>query len=300
MTLALAAAAHLLLAVLAGARAGVELDYEAPPDARCLTRSEFSDELGALLGHRPVERGASRVARVRYLREGARLRGELSLFERGAGSAVRERGHRALTGAAEECAGLGKSLAMALAVALDPQASRRLAPTTPSAPAAGGAEAHLGPMLHLAQTPGLAAGLSAGLLLGASPRAGRIQLGAEASYALATTRPEVVGLVRSSLARVTLLGCARLLVLRGCAAAHAGLLQVEGQSFAENRRARTVLVGLGPRLEVSVPVGRLAVGALAEAPLSLVRPRVVLDERELWRMPAWSLTAAARVGLTFD
>lgn len=115
-------------------RPRVQLVYEA--EARCPDRRALDAAVSARLGYSPFDERSARVARVRLFSAGPTLRGTLELVD----------GERSLgrkTFASKDCQELASSVALALAIALDPLHAERPvvvepmppAPVSPPAPA---------------------------------------------------------------------------------------------------------------------------------------------------------------------
>lgn len=122
------AAAIALAAANAPAGGGARLELERATGAeRCPERAEFESTVAARLGAAPWSPTATRLVRVVFAPEGKRLVGRLELLDGAAVLGVREARSGGL-----DCDELAESLALAVAIALEPPAA------TPPRPASCG------------------------------------------------------------------------------------------------------------------------------------------------------------------
>lgn len=292
-----------------------ELRYERESGAEgCPSESDLRDAVAARLGYDPFEskEGLDTIV-VRVKREGARLRGSIERVDR----ARAQRGRpTVITSNAGDCAELGSSLAVALAIAVDPLSLTREPPAArapaereviaPPLPATSNVASRESPSPP-ATTPDpppqvvVAAGpaISWGALPSASPG---IRVAAGLSMAMLEVTVEGrfdppvkvedrVGAVEASLALATLVPCFRYRFALGCAEVSAGALRGTGLGFDHTREDNTFYMSAGARLGFEVALTKnLAVRALFEGIVPLRPTRLEADGALVWSTPAFSFS----------
>jgi hypothetical protein len=104
------------------------------------------------------------------------------------------------------------------------------------------------------------------------------------------------GRARAWVGSASLLPCAHLSLLRGCAVATAGRLEASGVGVAAAETRAAVYLALGARLAFEVPVApRLALFAHADLMASMSRPTLRVGADDVWRAPP--LSSALGIGV---
>jgi hypothetical protein len=95
-------------------------------------------------------------------------------------------------------------------------------------------------------------------------------------------------------------GCAHLRVFSGCLVSKLGRVEVRGFGVDLPRSSGSVLTQLGPRIALGDRIGRRWVAALRfEALATLAPSSVELNQEEVWRTPALTLSAGLDVAAVF-
>jgi hypothetical protein len=340
-TAACAAAAIALGASLSAAEhASVTLDYSRAEAAMtCPDEATFRGLVAARLGYDPFVAAGTRALAIVFERRGNEVVGRVNL----SGASAQERRERALRGGAGECFELATSMALIVAVAVDPEALQARpespetstpapSPTPPAPPAPTPAEAtavpaqppSLPPTTPVPDHPArprtsvrleLAALLPAGIV--PEPRGGaraavaydrgRWSLAAEGAFLFPSSRdnPEGVGNVSAFVASASLVPCVSPLDAQSwwldlCAVASVGALRSTAQGVSRAEPATDLFATAGPRAAISVLLSRsVGVGLSAEAPVTLSRVHLYLEERdrrrEVWAQASVGFIAAVSV-----
>lgn len=276
------------------ARPTARLVYVTDDPSACPNEQQVSAAVSERLGYVPFQAGATRVVTLMVKRRGAGWFGTVEAIEDAS-----VRGRRELTSDSRSCADLVSSLALSVALLLEPDGkiAEREAPAPPASrasnhaapapapqivdprddPFANGASTPAeprGPEPHRAHRAVWAFGLIAAGSLGSEPRlapAGGLfgdvrfegwRLGIDARADVPTSSEPVGGVgVRVWLAQGTLVPC----LVRGftavCALASMGALSASGEgALARPRREHAAYVALGGRFEATLP---LSMGPIA-------------------------------------
>ena len=306
--------------VLATERARARLVYARDPEAaRCPDEETFRALVGARLGYDPFEEGHDLSLSVDFDREGAELTARVRLGSRAGG----ERGRRTLHSTEVDCGELSTSVALAVAMALDPNAVRSQTAVAAPPAASPAARPEPSPIVRPAETrdraerpppvaasrTGLGWRLDAGLALGSGVVPG-LTLGPRASVALETrvlsvgiegaavlpgTETSSFGEVSASAVYGSLVPCVHPFsgAVRPelCLAASLGALFAEARSVTRSYPSTDVYAAVGPRAAAQVAITEsLGLRALVELPATLSRLHLLIDdrgtERQVWASPS--------------
>jgi len=285
----------------------VRLEYTvASPEARCPSAEGLRALTAARLGYDPVTPEAGRLARVSVALRGGQVVGVLELLDE-AGHTL---GTRTLTAAAQSCESLAQSMALALAIAIDPQALLG-APRQPAAASAAPTEPLPPPQptsapwrwttrLSVGAEVGAVPGTAVGLGVEAEARGERVGLAAWGQLSLMPSLAEYGGFVDASAVRAGLDGCAFASAFGLCLRAGGGALTVSGRGFPGSRQSTLPLATVGPRATAAWrPAPSLELRLYAGMDVALSRDSVFLGTLDAWQAPALSLDAGGSVGWTF-
>ena len=306
------------LDALADGAINVALDYDRGPGAEaCPDVSGFESIVRARVGHDPFVAPASVRARVRIVRKDGELIGTLEVD----GSRA-----RAIRSASRDCDEIVASIALALAIRIDPsslapmpappieqappaapeQKAREAgaditpapAPSTPSpTPQSFTLRSSIGALAAIGSGPQLTGGAT--LQLGVRSR--DVSVGLEGRVDLPTDEGAASGgRVRAGLLAGTLLPCLHHQVLLGCMLATVGVLRASGESVLESKSESIPVVAVGARLGVELPIsGPFLVRFHLDGLAPLIRPTLRLDASPVWRAPAFSGALGAALAAVF-
>jgi len=305
------------------------LDYvrQGRTASECPDESTFRALVGAKLGYDPFAAGAPSSLRVVLRRSGADLSGTLTLSSDGAA-----RGERTLHAAGESCDELAASLALAAAVAIDPDAAARgptpAAPIAPEQPAAAppppppppvppprsepaarapapatpegashplGARFSGGVFIPWGLTPGVAPGAR----IGGGLDADSWLVVLEVSATLESSKSANVGTVTAQLFDAALVPCLRPTLSAGvalalCAAGRVGMLSSSAEQVTRATPQTDLVGSLGPRAGVELLLSRsFGFGLETEVPVAFSRVHLVVDDHGQ-QHEVW---ASSRVGM---
>jgi hypothetical protein len=328
-TAVFATAAVATSATLARAEhASVTLSYTSAKSATsCPDEDTFRGLVAARLGYDPFESAGVRTLAVDFERRGSEVVGRLDLSADGDARSVK----RTLRTSADDCFELATSMALVVAVAVDPNALAASAPppATPQPPApaaplptASTSEAseaadpapakprgperperserslrfELGALLTGGVVPALAGGVRAGV----GPDFGTWSVRAEGAFVSAGSRenPGGPGEVSAFALMGSLAPCvdpidASAFGIELCAVGSLGTLRSTAKEVARAAPTGTLLASLGPRVATIVMFSQvLGAGISAEAPVALSRAHLYIDDGGV-RSEVW---AQPRVG----
>lgn len=279
---------------------------------RCPDESALRAEVAARLGADPFVAVADREVVARIDRQGGRLHGLVELRTSG-----RVQGSRDLAIDSEDCAELVRAMALALAIALDPEHADTSAtppPATPSPaplpvtpPPAAPAPRPTAAPSRPPEPPGprvvpevgasvaIATGLAPSTAIGfgafVGVRRGAFSLAAEGRRDLPATGDGV----RAALLAGSLVPCARFRWMLGCAVGSVGRMEAEGRT-----EGRATWAAAGIRVGAELPLdARWFVRAHADALATLRRIELRLDGASVWTTPPLVGSAAVALGLRF-
>ncbi len=302
-------------------RARVALAYQRAADApvECPDEATFRALVAARLGYDPfVADGPSRLD-ASLQKRGQELIGRLVL--RGDDPAPRERELRARP---TECFELATSMALAAAVAIDPEAARtgQPPPETPPPPPTPPPAPPTAPPRPPPPAPrppveeprlGFRGGVGAVLPVGVvpAPRGGvRLllaldggvwTLGAEGSFLFPSRSDASFGSVTAWVANGALVPCARpsfgaMFSLDFCAVAAVGLMRSGAEGVTRSEPSSDVFATIGPRLGASLfPWEQVGFEATADVVFPLSRIHLYIDDRGVAR-EGWSSASVGFVG----
>lgn len=291
----------LVLLALPGWAAAVSLDYQRPDGDDCPDEASLRKLVAARLGVDPFVTGAASRVTVKIF-SGKPLRAEVAVESDGAAPR-----RKVLTGA--DCVELAQSVAVTVALVVDPLVSRAPEPLpaperaaeaapAPAPPAAPPPEAvkpaePAAPALRWGA--GLGASVNGGLSTGAQPvlraegraYAGRWSVGLEGRFAIPVTGAlqSGAGLTTSALL-AAVVPCLHFAWFAGCADVTLGGLRLEGSALSSAQAATVFHASAGLRLLFSVPVTeRLFISALAEGQVPFTRTSAVVGTTKVWTLP---------------
>ena len=332
-TAVFATAAVATSATLARAEhASVTLSYTSARSATsCPDENTFRGLVAARLGYDPFESAGVRTLAVDFERRGNEVVGRLELSADGDAKSVK----RTLRTSEDDCFELATSMALVVAVAVDPNALAESTPPpatpqpsapVPSLPTASTSEAseaanpapakprgperserslrfELGALLTGGVVPALAAGVRAGVGLDF----GTWSVRAEGAFVSAGSRdnPGGPGEVSAFALMGSLAPCvdpidADAFGIELCAVGSLGTLRSTAKEVARAAPTGTLLASLGPRVATMVMFSQvLGVGISAEAPVALSRAHLYIDDggvrSEVWAQPPVGFIFAASV-----
>jgi hypothetical protein len=297
-------------------RARIALAYQRAADApaECPDEATFRALVAARLGYEPfVADGGSRLD-ASLQKRGQELIGRLVL--RSDDASPRERELRA---GPSECFELATSMALAAAVAIDPEAVQtgKPPPEPPPAPAPPppptpvvappspppqdharlGFRGGVGAVLPIGVVPAPRGGVR--LLLGLD--GGSWTVGAEGSFLFPSRREEAFGAVTAWVASGALVPCARpwfeaVLSIDFCAVGAIGVMRSDAEAVTRSEPTSDVFASVGPRLGVSLfPWRHVGFEATADLAFPLSRIHLYIDDRGAAR-EVWSSAPVGFVG----
>jgi hypothetical protein len=278
--------------------------------------------VAARLGYEPfVEQSDSKLS-VEFARERAELVGRVKLTS----TSGESRGQRTLRSADADCVELSTSVALAVALALDPEAVRgqnpepaELAPSASSPPPPPVASAlprttrevpqKDASFEHRQAPTALGFRIDAGVI-GGTGIVPAVNIGPRAAAALASrswsvavegsalvpgTKTASFGDVTASVVYGSLVPCihpvAQTVRLDACVAASIGALFAQATSVTRSFPTTNVYAALGPRVGITItPLPWVGFGVAIDIPVALSRTHLVIDDRgtprEVWTSPA--------------
>jgi hypothetical protein len=275
----------------------VSLRYEPAPDLACPDEAALRRLIAARVGHDPFVDDGEALVTVR-LKAGPPVLGEV-LLESPRGAAPRR---KSLSGT--DCASLLNSVAITVALTVDPLLRPAPAPSLPP-PVVDAAEAPVqapAPGPYEKQAPAappstMSASLSVGasVNLGLAPLAqptlrleGRLHgslwsVGLEGRFAWPVTGALTEGSLTTSAVLAAVVPCLTWKWLSGCADVSAGALRLEGLELSAARAATVFHASVGLRAVVAVPLGeRLRLGVMAEGQVPLTRASALVGTTRVW------------------
>ena len=294
--------------------AQVKLSYATAKAApSCPDEATFRGLVAARLGYDPFVSADVRSLLVSYEQRGAEVLGRLELSADGDAKRL----SRSLRAAAEECFELATSMALVVAVAVDPNALSGAQPTEPPPPAPAPAAAppatknpepvpapgpaRASPVAQeKVEKPGAVLRLGVGALMGvgvvpaATPGArvqaavawGAWSLGVEGEFLAAGARKQAAGSgeVKAYALAGSLVPCVRAVGagisrVELCAVASVGALRATAREVMRAAPTRTLQASIGPRVAALVALTRsLGLGISADAAIALSRTHLYIEE----------------------
>lgn len=288
--------------------------------AECPDEATFRTLVIARLGYDPFDKAAPLVLRVDLRPQGTEIAGSFVL----SGKAGEKRAERTLRDA--DCFEIASSLALATAIAVDPDAVRIGAtpppkeseppppkPTPPPAdrtkprmpppddrassmwsPTPPGARLTAAFVMPVGLTPAPRGGVRAGLGI----EGGIWSLVAEGVFFFPSSKTESFGTVSSFVAHGSLVPCAHLplhsiVFLDLCTVGSVGAMFSDAEEVSRSDPQTHVFATVGPRAGVTVmPISEVGIAATFDMPVNLARAHLVIEDRgeprEVW--------AASRIG----
>lgn len=314
------------VSALAVERAQVTLTYtqKGVPESSCPDEATFRGLVSARLGYDPFVENGSLTLDVELTRRGKEMVGRLVLT----GDDEQKRGERSLRAGSDECFELATSMALAAAVAVDPDAVRNLGkPTPPEEPVPppneqkkppppkptplppppppppppdangfdNGVRLELGGVVPV----GIVPATRGGVRLGAALDAGHWSLGLEGAYLFPSSRENEYGAVSAYVLHGSLVPCVhpasleRVLV-NFCAVGSLGILRGDASNVARSEPSSDTFATVGPRISgVWMLSEGFGLGAAVDVPVTISRVHLDIEQggqrHEVW--------ASSRVGL---
>lgn len=291
----------------------------------CPDEGTFRALVAARLGYDPFAKDSALALRVEFRSRGAAVEGSLGLTSSGV-----PKGDRTMSAAPRDCYELAASLALAAAVAVDPEGARahpEVEPTASSSAAPPDSSAQPAapppPPTPPSQSPpapppprartehalailldggpvlsvGLQPGPAVGLRLGGGARFGPWSVRAEAAAFLPSERGGPYGVVSAHALYGSLVPCAHpgspRLTVDLCAVVSIGALFSDAKGVERSRAVTDRYTTIGPRLGFTLMLSdSLGFMVNVEAPVNLSRVHLFIDDAGLSR-EVW---AAGRVG----
>jgi hypothetical protein len=306
-------------------RARLEYTRESGAEA-CPGPGELASAVAARLGYDPFVDGARapRVVSVRVSRRGREAHGHVEMRDGGHSSGSRDLASR-------DCGELVASLAVAVAIGIDPLSLTRAPPapgsssppprlpprmpppppsralpqppppTPSSAPSAPPEEADplrfratAGALVSLGATPTANVGLTASA--GARLRIASLALEGRADFPVASSAVTGGGAISASLLVASLVPCVHLGLAQACLLGTVGALRGEGEGVSDPRRDTRLYAAAGGRIGVEVPLGRLvALRAHADLLAPVTQVTYQVNDRDVWTTPP--VSAALGLGI---
>lgn len=295
------------------------LSYERGPGAeQCPGEDELANAVAARLGYVPFRAGAARAVHVRIESVAKALRATLEV--RAADGSLEKT--RSLSSSTGDCDELGRAVALALSVAIDPMSLTRPpapspAPAPTTAPSEPPAQASPVEPPRPAKPPPeppqsakpvedgaagrvhLRVGVSAFVAIGAAPSAGpgglafvgarygRFSLSVEGRYdGGAKADASAGGDVKAAFRGGSLVLCGHPSVLLLCPLVTLGVLDAQGEGVRDPRDASVLFGSVGARGGVELPLwGPLRLRAHADADVALARKSLDLRGATVWETP---------------
>jgi hypothetical protein len=294
----------------AATRASVTLTYARKDAATtsCPDEATFRGLVAARLGYDPFATGGSLALTVEFRPRGSEMIGHLSLT----GEQHESRGERTMRSDDNDCFELAASIALATAVAVDPEAvqTRRAPPapppTTPPPIAPPSAPPSIPPLRPIAiDTPiakarpselglrldaggtiavGILPATRGGLRLGAAIDAGLWSIGVEGGAFFSGSRTSPFGTVSAYVLDGSLVPClhhelARAFFLDSCAVGSLGGMFSHASQVTRSRSTTDLFAAIGPRAGLTVmPWPALGFAAAFDLLFSLSRVHLVIDD----------------------
>jgi hypothetical protein len=272
--------------------------------------------VAARLGYDPfVSKDGADTIVVRVRRKGSRLEGSIERI----GGSQQQRGRpTTIASNAPDCVELGSSLAVAIAIAVDPLSLTREAPPdrSPSEPAPqpqvvappppnepprepppSSPEPATPTQFLVAAGPAISTGAlpapSFGVRVGVGVSRGMFEVAVEGRFDPPVRVQDRFGAVEASLALATLVPCFRYRFALACAQASMGALRGTGLGFDHTREDNTFYAAAGARLGFEVSLGEhFAVRAVVEGQVALRPTRLEADDAPVWSTPPFALSFA--------
>ena len=311
----------------------VALDYRAVPD--CPDASEFKGIVSGRLGYVPFRESAPERVLVQIAARAPAFEGRIEWRD----AEGRWAGDRTFPSRSNDCRGLARAMAFALALQIQLSARAGAPPVAdvppaedteaadvavppPSPPAITSpsneepavppsTEAAKAPARHPRAVLAIGAGASVGFGVSSSPVPfGRLfgnlawphwslELAAEVGWPSTVRREDGAGFSQQVLL-LGIAGCASIAPGSACLLAKAGAIHIEGQDIDDPASPSGPLVQTGLRLAVMQPLGRrFYLTAQAEGLLVVTRWQVTLDRNLVWTSPRFVGNIGFDIGVRF-
>jgi hypothetical protein len=308
--------------VAAQQSASIRFDYQRKDGASsCPDATVIASSVAERLGYEPFDAAAADTMKVTVLRKEHGLQAKIEWV----GSDGKPKAERVLSSRRSDCGDLSATMALAIAIAIDPfrAGDRRTTDDAgPPPPAAGPTatkERETVPSLVVAAPPGppaapmtarAAVGLVGGIgsapvrTLGAIVRVGArrrdLSLDVEGRADLPASVPLQVGEVRTSLLVASLVPCVHWRIVAGCGLVTGGALRAAGHGLVDSRQVIEPYFALGARFALELRMADklyLTVHGDAFAPLITTELRV--GGEEFWTTPPLSFLAGVGLAAVF-
>jgi hypothetical protein len=275
--------------------------------------------VAARLGYDPFRDDAERTVAVTITRESGAFRAKLEMQQEG-----KPTGTRTLSSTSNDCNELASSIALAVAIAVDPLGGAPPSSASPSVSASTSASAvpvvaptiapstsasapppemelhpyaSLGGALAFGVAPNLTGSLTAAFGLRAETWSISLEGRVDAE---STKRVPTGGEVSSSIIAGSVVPCLHHELILGCAIASYGSLRGAGSGVGVPREDRSAWVAIGVRIGLEAQiVGPISLRVHADGLAPLTRTTLRLEDRDVWTTPAVALLTGLAVSLHF-
>jgi len=315
-------------------QASVRLDYERKEGAStCPEAAAVASSVAERLGYEPFDAAARDTVKVRVVKADRGLQARLELV----GVDGKPKAERVLSSRRSDCGDLAATMALAIAIAIDPfranapppvndtrpppepiivpeKAPREKEPApVPSVVVAAPPPPSPPPAIEPARTPvtaraaiGMVGGIGAapvrnlGLTVAVGVRREALTIDLEGRADLPASIPLEVGDVSTSLLVASLVPCVHWRMIAGCAVVTAGALRAAGHGLVDSRQVTDPYLALGARLAAEVRMtGKLYLVAHADASAPMITTELRVGGEELWTTPPLSFLAGLGLGVSF-
>lgn len=259
------------------------LRYDVPADRACPDERGFRDIVAGRLGRDPFVAEADTRVQIRVAATDGGLEGRMRATDaRGASLGERSIG-------STSCVEIATSIALALAIVLDPLGQLSIAEPHASAPEPAAIEPGPGPYVEIGAASGL--GLVPGVALGVRVSLGarwhHLSIGLEAEASMAIDAYVGGTALDVFVARAGPVVCVHFDVLLACVGGELGALRARAPALAASRSSLTPAASLDVRAGVQLELGvGLAVRATLALDVPFARTRLYVDDQPVWETPA--------------
>jgi hypothetical protein len=320
--------------VAAQQHVSVRFDYERADGAStCPDAAAVASSVAERLGYEPFDSAASGTVKVKVFGKDRGLQARIEML----GADGKAKAERVLSSRRSDCADLAATMALAIAIAIDPFRASAPPPASAAAPPAPLPEPlaaaappetakepqHL-PSIVVAPPPaspppptasqpitaraaiGVVGGIGSapvrnlGVALRIGARRADLSIDVEGRVDLPASVPLRVGEVSTSLLVASLVPCLHWRVLAGCGLVTGGALRAAGHGLVDSRQVTDPYFALGARLAAEIPMtANLNLVAHADAAAPLITTELKVGGDELWTTPPVSVLAGLGVAGSF-
>lgn len=315
-------------------QASVRLDYERKEGATaCPDAAVVASSVAERLGYEPFDSAARDTVKVKVLGKDRGLQARIEMI----GADGKAKAERVLNSRRSDCADLAPTMALAIAIAIDP--FRANAPPSPSvtppparaeppntteppprdqapvpvpsivvvAPPAPPPEAvPARPPITGRAALGVVGGIGSapvrnlGVTVRAGARRAELSIDVEGRADLPASVPLQVGDVSTSLLVASLVPCVHWRMFAGCGLVTGGALRAAGHGLADSRQVTDPYFALGARLAAEIQMtGKLYLVAHADGSAPLITTELQVGGQELWTTPPLSFLGGLDLAVSF-